>query len=111
MALVQTVTIPTLWEYPRTQTPLAAVAQTADTWDSAAGAKYVTLTAYSVRVDVYIDKSARLVFTSTTAAPGQDGALFAAGLHTFYVNGPSYLHIKNGTAGQNVTASVSCWTQ
>lgn len=111
MSLTQDPTIGTLWEFPRTCTPLAAVTQTADTWDSGVGAKYVTLTADSVRVDVYVSKDARLVFTSTTAAPAQDGALFLAGLHSFRVNAPGYLHIKNGTAGQNVAASVTCWTQ
>ena len=98
-------------EYPGACTPLAAVTQNADTWDSATGAKYVTLTADSVRVDVSISLSAYLVFSDLTSAPAQNGTLFPAGRYEFKVRGPVYLHVKNGAAGQNVVTGCNCWTR
>lgn len=108
-ALLQTDKISTLYKYPRTCTPKAVVTQTADTWDSGAGAKYVSLATDSVRLNVYVDKSAYLVTSDSTAAPAQNGCLFAAGNYEFEVFGPYYLHVRNGTAGQNVSTYVTCW--
>jgi hypothetical protein len=111
MAITLDPAVPVHLEFPGKQTPLEAVTQTADSWDSAAGAKYVTLTTDACRVEVSLDKDAFLNFTDTTAAPSNDGALYLKGVrYEFKLRGMKYLHVKNGAAGQNATAYVSCWT-
>jgi len=110
MSVLQLDSVPTARAHPRTCTPLANATADDDTWNGD-GNPPITLTADCVLFDVCLDKAAYLCFAPTTSDPAQNGCIYPAGRHSFKVSAPTYLHYKNGAAGENVTVGVNCWAE